>query len=92
MDVPTHDELIGRIDAFLDRHNMRESSFGREAMNNSAFVGGLRAGSSPTLETLNRLKAFMAEKDSEADLDDRAEAARSVDDGGCGAAVERDAA
>lgn len=76
MDIPTQDELVGRIEAFLDRHNMRESRFGRESVNNPAFVSGLRSGSSPTLDTLNKLKAFMAEKDAELALAARASAAR----------------
>ncbi len=64
MDVPTQAELIERIEAFCARHDMAESRFGREAVNNPAFVSGLRdRGRSPTLETLNRLSIFMAERD-----------------------------
>lgn len=77
MDVPTHDELIERIERFCARHEMAESTFGRLAVNNPAFVSALRhPGRSPTLETLNRLAAFMAEADAKAEA----------------AAVERDAA
>lgn len=80
MDVPTHNELLSRIDDFCRRHAMAESRFGRDAINNPAFVGGLRRTPpvSPTLETLNRVAAFMAEKDAEADLDANIAAARKV--------------
>lgn len=63
MDVPTHDELIGRIEAFCRRHGLAESRFGRDAVNNPAFVDGLRGGTSPTLKTLSRLKEYMADVD-----------------------------
>lgn len=76
MDVPTHDELIARIERFCERHGMAESTFGRLALNNPVFVTALRdpLRRSPTLETLNRIAAFMAEKDAEATVD----AARKV--------------
>ena len=68
MDVPTHDELIAKIEAFCDRHGMAESRFGREAVNNPAFVGNLRdPGRSPTLETLRKVSVFMAESDASAE-------------------------
>lgn len=66
MHIPTQDELIGRIEDFCGRHEMAESRFGREAVNNPAFIGGLREGKSPTLETLNKLKKFMADTDEQA--------------------------
>ena len=71
MDVPTHDQLIERIEAFCRRHDMAESRFGREAVNNPAFVSGLRRDPpvSPTLETLNRVKAFMADTDATAEAE-----------------------
>lgn len=80
MDVPTHDELIARIARFCERHGMAESRLGREALNSPAFVIGLRRDppSSPTLETLNKLAAFMAEKDAEAELNRRVDAARDA--------------
>ncbi|HEY8593280.1 MAG TPA: hypothetical protein VIL42_10525 [Sphingomicrobium sp.] len=80
MDVPTHDELIGRIERFCARHNLAESAFGRLALGNSAFVNGLRRDPpvSPTLDTLNRVADFMAERDAEAELACREEAARRV--------------
>lgn len=61
MEVPTHAELIHRIEHFCKQNDMAESTFGRRAVNNPAFVSALRdPGRSPTLETLNRVAAFMA--------------------------------
>ena len=68
MDIPTHAQLLARIEAFLDRHEMAESRFGREAINNPAFISNLRKEPpvSPTLETLNRVGAFMDRTDADA--------------------------
>lgn len=68
MHIPTQDELIGQVEDFCRRHDMSESRLGRDALNNPAFVSGLREGKSPTLETLNRLKSFMSETDERARL------------------------
>jgi hypothetical protein len=68
MNIPTQDELLERIEKFCAKHDMAETRFGREAVNNPAFIRGLRDGKSPTLETLNRLKAFMARIDDLATL------------------------
>lgn len=80
MHIPTHAELIARIEGFCARHGMAESTFGRLTLNNPGFVGNLRGEQprSPTLDTLNRLAAFMAERDAEAELDRRVEAARDA--------------
>lgn len=66
MDIPTQDELLGLIEAFRQRHEMAETRFGREAVNNPAFLRGLRDGVSPTLETLGKVRDFMARVDAEA--------------------------
>lgn len=63
MDILTQDQLIERIAAFCLRHDMTESRFGRAALNNPAFVSGLREGKSPTLETLNKVASFIEERD-----------------------------
>ena len=68
MHIPSQDELIAQIEGFCARHDMSESRLGRDALNNPAFVGGLREGKSPTLETLNRVTAFMRDKDEHAAL------------------------
>lgn len=68
MDIPTQSELLDRIVAFCRLHDLAETRFGRDAVNNPAFIAGLRRDPpvSPTLETLNRLKAYMERKDGEA--------------------------
>lgn len=66
MDILTQDQLIDRIAAFCLRHGMTESRFGRDALNNPAFVSGLREGKSPTLETLNKVASFIEERDAAA--------------------------
>lgn len=80
MDVPTHDELLDRIAAFCERHGLAESTFGRMALGNPAFVSGLRRNPpvSPTLATLGRVSAFMTEKDAVAEMERRQEAARAA--------------
>lgn len=67
MDLPTHDDLLARIDAFLDRHGMAESRFGRDATGEGDLVSSIRKGRSPTLKMLHRITAFMAECDAVAD-------------------------
>jgi hypothetical protein len=66
MDIPTHDELVARIDAFLERHDLTDSSFSRAATGEPGLVARIREGSSPTLKILNRLAEFMAAKDAQA--------------------------
>lgn len=63
MDIPTHAELVSRIDAFLLRHAMAETRLGRDAVGEASLVSTIRAGRSPRLDTLNRLAFFMAEQD-----------------------------
>ena len=64
MHVPTHEEVLRTIDAFLDRHpKIGESRFGRDATGEPGLLGRLRNGSTPTLKVLNRIKSYMDEKD-----------------------------
>ena len=79
MDIPSHDDLLERIDAFRARHcDMAETRFGRDSLNNPAFVSWLRKGGSPSLRTLGTLAEFMATKDAELELTLRASAARDA--------------
>lgn len=66
MKLPTHEELLARIDAFLERHGLTASTFGREATGEPNLVTTLRGGRSPSLRTMHRLADFMAERDREA--------------------------
>jgi hypothetical protein len=65
MDIPTHAELVERINSFLLRHDMKPSRFGRDAMNEPQLVLQLRQGREPTIGTLNKLLTFMARRDAE---------------------------
>lgn len=68
MEIPSHADLLERIEAFRARHgDMAETRFGRDALNNPAFVSWLRKGGSPSLKTLQALAEFMAFKDAELD-------------------------
>lgn len=66
MDVPTHEELLGSIDRFLERHpKIGEARFGRDATGEPGLVARLRRGSSPTLAVLLRISEYMATRDAE---------------------------
>lgn len=80
---PTEAQLIEKIEAFLDRHDMAPTRFGREATGNPHVIRDIREGRSPSLRTVRRLTNFMAERDAEqlsaeGDLRKTAAAARSV--------------
>lgn len=66
MEIPTHAQLIEEVDAFLARHSMAESRLGREATGEPGLVARIRDGRNVTLDTLNRLAAYMAEQDAKA--------------------------
>lgn len=76
MDIPTQAELLDKIEAFCRRHDMAETRFGRDAVNNPAFLSGLRRDPpvSPTLDTLNKVRDFMAESDERARLREKLDA------------------
>lgn len=63
MDIPTHAELVERIDAFLQRHDMAPSRLGREVTGEPNLIFSIREGRQPNLDTLNRLANYMAEQD-----------------------------
>ena len=63
MDIPTHSELVERIDAFLARHEMAPTRLGRIATGEPNLIPSIRDGRQPNLETLNRLGRVMAEHD-----------------------------
>lgn len=78
MDIPTDDELIARIKAFLDRHGMAPTRFGREATGEPQLISSIEAGRSPSLKLLQRIAAFMAEQDAKAAMERRVTAARDA--------------
>ncbi|KQN12023.1 hypothetical protein [Sphingomonas sp. Leaf28] len=64
--LPTTKELVASIDAFLDRHSMRPTRFGRDATGEPQLIDSLRNGRSPSLDTAGRITRFMAKRDAEA--------------------------
>jgi hypothetical protein len=63
MDIPTPDELVRHYEAFCKRHDMAETRFGREATGEPQLIQSIRNGRSPSLNVLNRVKAYIADKD-----------------------------
>jgi hypothetical protein len=78
MEIPTEAELLERIRAFLERHKMAPTRFGREATGEPQLITSIEAGRSPSLKVVQRIAAFMAERDAAANLDTTADAARRV--------------
>ena len=72
MDIPTHAQLLERIDAFLARHAERrprvsERQIGVAITNEPGLIGSIRRGRSPSLDTLNKLARYMEAEDSKLD-------------------------
>jgi hypothetical protein len=64
MDIPTPEELVHKIEAFIARHRMAETRFGRDAVRDPNLISDLRAGQRlPGLTKLNRIADFMRQKD-----------------------------
>lgn len=57
----TREDLLAEIDAFLanPKVKMTETTFGRLAVNDGKFVGRLRDGKGLTLETFEKVRAFI---------------------------------
>lgn len=65
MRLLTEDQLVEKIEAFLYRHDMAPTRFGREATGNPNLLNDLRSGRSPSLRTVRKIAGFMAEQDAE---------------------------
>lgn len=59
MEIVTTEQLVASIEAFLVDHDMRPTRFGREATGEPQLLSSLRSGRSPSLDTANRIIAFM---------------------------------
>jgi hypothetical protein len=53
------DELLTEIEAFCAAHGVRESRFGRDALNDTEFVKNLRSGREPRRATVEKVRRFM---------------------------------
>lgn len=63
MQIPTMPQILESIEAFLKRHDMPPSTFGREANREPQLIKSMREGRSPSHRVLERVFAFMAEHD-----------------------------
>ncbi|MDF0540811.1 hypothetical protein PX699_00515 [Sphingobium sp. H39-3-25] len=63
MDIPTRDEIIEAIDAFLLRHSMAPSRFGRLVTGEPQLLDSIRKGRSPSLNVLEKIRDFIRETD-----------------------------
>lgn len=52
--------LLDDIAAFITAHQISERKFGELALNDKNFVSDIRSGRSPSLNTVERLRRFMA--------------------------------
>lgn len=68
MDIPSHEQVIDQIDAFLARHDMAPTRFGREATGEPQLIDSIRRGRSPSLKVLERVAEFMKSRDTAAGL------------------------
>jgi hypothetical protein len=52
--------LLDDIATFISAHELSERKFGEMALNDKNFVSDIRAGRSPSLNTVEKLKRFMS--------------------------------
>ncbi len=58
------DKLLAEIERFIVENDMSATAFGDAVMNHRHLVRRLRSGCSVTLDTADRIRAFMAEYNS----------------------------
>ena len=58
--MSTREQLLAEIEAFLTRHNMAASTFGRMAIKSHKLVYRLREGKDITTSSADAVRAFMA--------------------------------
>lgn len=56
------DKLLADIEQFIEHNSMSATAFGLAALNDGHLVRKLRAGGSVTLDTADRIRAFMEGK------------------------------
>lgn len=59
MNIVDDQQLLETIEAFLARHKMAPTRFGRAVVGEAGFIERLRGGRSVTLKTANRIVDFM---------------------------------
>lgn len=53
-------QFLSEIDAFMATRAMTQTQFGVKAVGDSSFVPRLREGASPRIDTVEKVRAFMA--------------------------------
>lgn len=61
--ISSRELLLAEIEAFLKRHDMKPTVFGRSCLNDGHLVRLLRNGKDISLSRADRIRRFMAEKD-----------------------------
>lgn len=56
------EQLLTEIDSYCEAAGMKETTFGRLAVNDGKFVGRLRDGKDITIGTFERIRDFIAAK------------------------------
>ena len=69
------DTLLSDIEAFCARHDMSETQFGVDALNDKNFIPDLRDGRDLRFSTAERVRTFMDEAERKALIDRRKVAA-----------------
>ena len=62
--MSTREQFLAEIEAFLARHDMSPSAFGMLSRGNRMIVFRYRKGASPNTETMDHIRAWMAEFES----------------------------
>lgn len=58
----TQTDLLAEIESFLSTRKMRETTFGRHAVNDGKFVSRLRRGENMTLATIDRVRRHISQQ------------------------------
>jgi hypothetical protein len=59
---PTVESLLSEIDAFIARTGTDQTNFGLDVINDGHFVKRLRHGRVPKLQTIDRVRGYIASK------------------------------
>lgn len=63
MELPSDTELLAKIDAFLERHDMAPTRLGREATGEPQLLDSIRGGRSPSLKVWRKIADLMRRYD-----------------------------
>lgn len=59
----TTEAFLKEIEEFLDRTDMRHTTFGKAVMNDPSFVTRMRNGGNPTMKTIEKVRTFIGRYD-----------------------------